>query len=202
MTRGAPRLPPPDLAERQLPTTRAGGVYYRCAPSSQPPLHWQARGDTRFSDAFHPTLYLADSKLTGFWECFGDGLNDQAQDQKALPLHLLSVRRWVRFTIDPPLRVLDVTDPEALRAIGADGGTFLADYSITRRWSQALASHSAQIDGLRYRSRLDSKHFCIAVWGRPALVRAAKRFRAIGESALLKDTEFLLFLAERDIALL
>ena len=127
MTRGTPRLPPPDFHERTLPVSHTGGLFYRCSLKSLPLLIWDVRPHTRFGDIAHPVLYLADSKLTGFWECFGDELNDQARGEQALSTHVLAQRQWARFNIAPTLRVLDLIDPRTLRAMGADGSTFLAD---------------------------------------------------------------------------
>ena len=192
--RGAPRLPPADFASRKLPLVQAGGVFYRCGIASRPLLDWDARADSRFSapDLPFPVLYLASRKLTGFWECFGDELNDRPQDEKRLSERTLGMRRWVRFNIKPPLRVLDLTDADVL----------CAGYEVTQCWAKELMLHPASSDGLRYRSRLDNDQDCLAVFGRPQLRRALQRFGPVKESALLRDTEFLSFLAERDIALL
>jgi hypothetical protein len=62
--------------------------------------------------------------------------------------------------------------------------------------------HPAKLDGIRYRSRLDNDQNCLAVFGRPQLLRARKRLQPKREASLLQDVEFLLFLAEQDIALL
>jgi hypothetical protein len=203
--RGNPRLPPDDFQSRILPITRVGGIFYRCAHAVRPLLDWDARDTSRFS---HPTLpfpvlYLAAGKFTAFWECFGDELNDQPQGEKALSAsHALSSRRWIRFSLSPLLRVADVTDAGTLRAMGADGASFLADYKVTQRWAEALMQHPTKLDGIRYRSRLDNDQNCLAVFGRPQLLRARKRLQPKREASLLQDVEFLLFLAEQDIALL
>jgi hypothetical protein len=202
--RGAPRLPPADFVSRKLPLCQAGGVFHRCGIASRPLLAWDARNDSRFSapDLPFPVLYLASSKLTGFWECFGDELIDRPRNEKRLSARALGVRRWVRFTIKPSLRIVDLTNPDTLRAMGADGATFLADYDVTQRWSKELMLHPANVDGLRYRSRLDSDHHCLAIFGRPQLRRAARRFHPMKEKPLLQDAQLLAFLAEHDIALI
>jgi hypothetical protein len=43
-----------------------------------------------------PVLYLAEEKLTSFWECFGDESNDQPEEGQALyeKAHL-DPRQWV-----------------------------------------------------------------------------------------------------------
>jgi hypothetical protein len=129
-------------------------------------------------------------------------LNDQPQDQKTLyeATHLRP-RHWVRFAVRPPLRVIDVTRAATLRNLGADAATFLAEYPVTQRWAEALMRHPASLDGLLYRSRLDGDARCLAVFGRPHLRRARRRFGARADGALLSDAQFLLFLAGHDIAL-
>jgi hypothetical protein len=203
--RGNPRLPPDDFQSRILPITGVGGIFYRCARAERPLLDWDARETSRFS---HPTLpfpvlYLAGTKFTAFWECLGDELNDQPQGEKALSAsHALSSRRWIRFSVNPSLRVADVTDADTLRAMGTDGAALLADYKVTQHWAEVLMQHPAKLDGIRYRSRLDNDQNCLAVFGRPQLLRARKRLQPKGEASLPQDVEFLLFLAEHDIALL
>ena len=203
--RGSPQLPAGDFAQRPLPLLEARGEFYRCAAVKRPWLDWNARATSRFSHPTlpYPVLYLTEDKFTGFWECFGDELNDQPPGQKALSAnrHLAS-RQWLRFEIAPALRVIDTTQPDTLRALGADGATFLAEYAVTRQWAEALMRHPAQIDGFYYRSRLDSGQRCLAVFGRAHLLHARKRFQPNKTGALLQDLGLLLFLAAEDIALL
>lgn len=203
--RGAAQPPPADLAGRILPLQEARGIFYRCAITTRSLLDWDARATSRFShpDLPFPVLYLARERLNGFWECFGDELNDQPQGQKALSLaRHLAPRQWVRFTIAPPLRVIDVTQPDTLRHLGADGATFLAEYNLTQAWSAALMGHPSQIDGFYYRSRLDSDQMCLAVFGRPHLLQDQQRFQPKKDRALLQDMELLFFLVREGIALL
>jgi len=203
--RGSPRLPPGDFAARTFPHVPARGTFYRCAVTARPLLDWDDRATSRFSSPTlpFPVLYLSESRITGFWECFGDELNDQPDGHKALyRTKHLAPRQWVRFQIRPPLRVIDVTKAATLRKMGADAGTFLAEYAVTQRWVEALMSHPANLDGFFYRSRLDGEAQCLAVFGRPHLLRAHKRFGAKADGLLLKDTRLLLFLAEQDIGVL
>lgn len=203
--RGTPFPPPADFASRTLPLAKAGGIFYRCAVGTRPLLDWDARPTSRFSHPAlpFPVLYLAADKLTGFWECFGDELNDQPQGQKALSLtHQLAPRRWIRFQIAPSLRVVDTTAPESLRELGADGATFLAEYATTQRWAEALMQHPAELDGFYYRSRLESDKRCLAVFGRPALRQTKTRLRARKDGSLLEDLDLLLLLAKEGVALL
>jgi hypothetical protein len=203
--RGTPRPPPSDLAARTLPVVRASGVFYRCALASRPLLDWDARATSRFSHPSlpFPVLYLAEEKLTGFWECFGDELNDQPDDDKALyEKHHLAPRQWVRFNIRRSLKVLDVTKASTLRKMGADAGTFLAHYAVTQEWAGALMSQPQNLDGFYYSSRLDGGKRCLAVFGRPHLQTATSRFRARANGALLDDLRLLTFLAREGIGVI
>jgi hypothetical protein len=98
--------------------------------------------------------------------------------------------------------VIDATDVTTLRAIGADAATFLAEYSITQKWAGALMHHPARLDGFYYASRLDGGKRCLAVFGRPPLKPSPGRFGARASGALLKDVRFLLFLANRGVAVI
>jgi len=203
--RGTPRQPPTDLAGRTLPTVAAHGEFYRCAAKGRPLIDWDKRATSRFSGPTlpFPVLYLAEQKITGFWECFGDELNDQPDGSKALyRAKHLDTRQWVRFRIRRPLTAIDVTKAPTLRRIGADAGTFLADYSVTQKWAEALMSHPQEIEAFYYRSRLDGEARCLAVFGRPHLKRLTRRFGAASAGALLEDAGLLAFLAEQDIGLL
>ena len=63
--------------------------------------------------------------------------------------------------------------------------------------------HPAQIEGFFYRSRLDSGHRCLAVFGRPQLrFHARKRFQPKKAGPLLRDLGLLLLLVDEDIGLL
>jgi hypothetical protein len=203
--RGLPRPPPADFAARTLPIVRASGVFYRCAAKSRPLVDLDARDTSRFSHPSmpFPVLYLAKDKLTSFWECFGDELNDQPEEDKALyeKAHL-GPRQWVRFNLRPPLRVIDVTNVTTLRRMGADASTFLAEYVVTQKWADALMRHPAKLDGFYYGSRLDSGKRCLAVFGRPSLHAAPARLGAKTNGALLEDLEFLAFIARRGVSVI
>jgi hypothetical protein len=184
---------------------RASGVFYRCALASRPLIDWDARVTSRFSHPSlpFPVLYLAKEKLTSFWECFGDELNDQPDDDKVLyEKKHLAARQWVRFTIRPPLKVLDTTSMSTLRKMGADAATFVAPYAVTQKWAAALMSHPQNLDGLWYGSRLDGGKTCLAVFGRPHLQSSSSRFGARTHGALLDDLKFLTFLAREGIGVI
>ena len=190
---------------RSLPTLTAKGTFYRCAAKTRPLVDWDSRDTSRFSHPAlpFPVLYLSEDKLTGFWECFGDELNDQPQEDKALyKAKHLEPRQWVRFRIDVKLRVIDVTDMATLRKIGADAATFLADYTITLRWAKQLMEHPAGLDGFFYSSRLDGGRRCLAVFGRPPLLKSPATFRAKADGPLLEDLDLLVFLAREKVSII
>ncbi len=171
MSRGDPRLPPADLAERDLRPhfITLSGSYWRICHPEAPELDWSASDGARFSSPALPcrVLYLSESKATAFWECFGEDLLDQLPDVRALPRRLLAERTWKTVNVTPSLEVLDLTDSATLRTLGADAATFLAPYVITQRWAGALMAHPAQIGGLAYASRLDTPGRCAALFERP-----------------------------------
>ena len=205
MTRGTPKPPPADFKRRSLPTLTAKGTFYRCAAKTRPLVDWDSRDTSRFSHPAlpFPVLYLSEDKLTGFWECFGDELNDQPQDDKALyKTKHLEPRQWVRFQIDVKLRVIDVTDMATLRKIGADAATFLADYTITQQWAKQLMEHPAGLDGFFYSSRLDGGRRCLAVFGRPPLFKSPATFQAKADGPLLEDLDLLVFLAREKVSII
>jgi hypothetical protein len=205
LTRGTPKAPSPVFNKRALPTLTANGEFYRCAAKTRPLVDWDSRETSRFSHPSlpFPVLYLSEDKLTGFWECFGDELNDQPQDDKALyKTRHLEPRQWVRFQIDAKLHVIDVTDVSTLRKIGADAATFLADYTITQKWAKQLMEHPAGLDGFFYRSRLDGGKRCLAVFGRPHLRSSPGLFQAKSDGPLLEDLDLLLFLARERVSII
>ena len=205
MTRGTPKPPPADFKKRTLPTLTANGAFYRCAAKTRPLVDWDSRDASRFSHPSlpFPVLYLSEDKLTGFWECFGDELNDQPQDDKALyKAKHLEPRQWVRFQIDVKLRVIDVTDMATLRKIGADAATFLADYTITQQWAKQLMERPAGLDGFFYSSRLDGGRRCLAIFGRPPLFKSPATFQAKADGPLLEDLDLLVFLAREKVSII
>lgn len=205
MTRGTPKPPPADFKTRTLPTLTANGAFYRCAAKTRPLVDWDSRDTSRFSHPSlpFPVLYLSEDKLTGFWECFGDELNDQPQEDKALyKTKHLEPRQWVRFQIDAKLHVIDVTDVAILRKIGADAATFLADYTITQQWAKQLMEYPAGLDGFFYSSRLDGGKRCLAVFGRSHLFKSPAMFQAKSDGSLLEDLDLLLFLAREKVSII
>jgi hypothetical protein len=197
MARGDPRLPPADLAARELPVITCAGIYWRFTHEKAPAVEWDSRATSRFSHPDHPcpVLYLGDHRFVGFWERFGDDLLDMRPSHRAIARMLIEERVWKRFKVTESLRMLDVRSPEALRAISADDGTFRSSYAITQPWGRALMEHPAELDGLIYQSRLDPPHHCLAIFGREKFTRLKRPFSpAVPKQSPIADNEFLIHL--------
>jgi hypothetical protein len=137
-------------------------------------VDWSDKKDSRFSNPALPfkVLYLAPSKITGFWERFGEELRDQEPDCRFLSKAEIAERVWKQcsLTVTQPARLLDVRSAEVLRTLGADASTFLSTYDVTQAWAEALMNHPSDIDGIIYNSRLDAPKECVAVFGKPRFV--------------------------------
>jgi hypothetical protein len=198
LPRGEPKPPKADLSRtRVLSTLRMEATYYRCAFKGRPLVDWDDRADSRFShpDLRYPILYLAPSKETAFWECFGDDLNDQLDDERILYQDKIEPRQWVEFVV-PSLQIFDSSDPESLRSAGTDISSFMAPYPITQAWSAFLVTTSVQ--GIAYRSRLDSNQICLAIFGTDALKRPGA-IAAREDGDLVSDTSFQRWLLQQNI---
>lgn len=170
MSRGDPRPPPADLATRSLAShiKTVSSTFWRLSHAAAPLVDWSNNRYARFSRPDLPcrVLYLASGKGTALWERFGDELTDQAAATRALSRKLLAERVWKEVTMLKRLKVLDLTLPSTLRAIGADGATFLAHYGVTQAWAAVLMAHPAGLDGVIYVSRLNPRNKCLALFER------------------------------------
>lgn len=166
--RGSPRPPPADFALRELPVNSGPTSWWRCARTGRPAIDWDRRAGSRFSAPHLPwgVWYLGSSKATCFWEVFGEDLLDRFEDDRTVPRTEHDARQWIEVTLPRGLRIVDLTQSDVLRKIGADGATFLADYASIKPWSLALMRHPTQIDGLLYGSRLDVGTKCLALFDR------------------------------------
>jgi hypothetical protein len=113
-------------------------------------------------------------KSTSFWERFGEELRDQDPASRAISEELLRERVWKKVRCSTKLRLLNLTDPGTLRAIGADGATFFAPYEFTQKWAGAFMDHPILIDGLVYGSRLNTPKKCVALFKRAATTALIK----------------------------
>lgn len=206
--RGDAKPPPADLAGRDfgphVVVPVLGG--WRLSHEKAPLVDWSSSGEARFSHPAHPlkVLYLGMSKETCFWERFGEEIRDQPLNARAISAKVLGERVWKTWKIalgEGP-RCLDLSDMKTLRALGADGATFLGSYGITQAWSMALMEHPAGLDGLVYASRLNAPDRCLALFGRPALAAQTTLF-SMKVSAVrpIDDPELLALLLREGIGL-
>lgn len=201
-------MPPADLAGRDLADLLVPATvpYKRISHRLAPLVDWSDNAESRFSNPSltFKVLYLANTKETCFWERFGEELRDLPVNARALSSKLLAERLWKSFLLTsvPPVRCLDLQKAKTLRRIGADAATFLADYAITQAWAGALMQHSAKVDGLIYRSRLDSPEPCLAVFSRPQFTSITGVFSASVDPVLpISDPEILDLLLRESIVL-
>ncbi len=134
-------------------------------------VDWDSRDGSRFSHPSHPfkTLYLADNEETAFWEVFGDKIEDMPADNRALSVKAdLDSREWVDFTIEPVLRLIDVTDEATLHALRSNASTWVAPYKFCQAWAKALMDHPLKLDGFIYQAcRRGATARCLALFSRP-----------------------------------
>ena len=206
--RGDARPPAADLAGRDLGAhiVRPDLAGWRISHEKAPLVDWSASCEARFSHPDHPfkVLYLGMSKETCFWERFGEDIRDQPLGARAVSAKILGERVWKSWKIstDDGLRCLDLSDMKTLRAIGADGATFLASYGITQAWSKALMEHPGRVEGLIYPSRLNAPDRCLAVFGRPELAAQPSLFSmAVSEPRPIDDPDLLSLLLREGIGL-
>ena len=94
-------------------------------------------------------------------------------DQRVLLWSEVAKRRFARFRATRPLRLADLHGAGlgwfgidlARIAANHDGATYPGAYADTQAIS-ALVHGRTDLDGIHYRSRLDSDHFCIALFDR------------------------------------
>ena len=170
MSRGDPRFPPPDLNRRNLGglLVRPAITYWRISHKDAPLVDWSDNAESRFSNPTLPfkVLYFSEQKPTAFWERFGEDLRDQDPAYRALSDKLLRERVWKDVACSSKIQLLNLTDSDTLREISADASTFLAPYTYTQSWADALMKHPVTIDGLIYASRLDTPSKCVALFSR------------------------------------
>jgi hypothetical protein len=202
MSRGDPRLPPPDLDKRDLGRliVAPSELYWRISHKDAPLLDWSDNAESRFSNPALPfkVLYIAEERCTAFWERFGEDLVDQDPASRSLSDRMLRERVWKNVFCSLPVRLLDLTGAETLREISADASTFLAPYPYTQKWAAALMAHPANIDGVIYASRLDTPKSCVALFS-----RVSSEMVGVNQAEFLpiNDPEIMRILSEENIAL-
>ena len=181
-------------------SVRTPGTFFRLSRKDAPLEDWKKQSHARFSGLDLPlaTIYCSESKETCFWEIFGDELISQIPTLRRINATILKDLVWKTITIPPrqPLACIDLTNSKTLRAIGADGSTFLSGYPVTQAWAKVFMEHPDKIDGLIYTSRLDTPTRNLAIFN-----RQQPQLRAAIQGPALDDLELQHFLLKEGIAL-
>lgn len=154
--------PPPDLSQRQLPTTVSSGPWFRFHRIGREPFHFGSSGHNRFDapTGEYGILYLGSDAHCAFIETYG-----QATGINIVTARELAGRCLSRVEALRPLTLVDLTGP-GLAQLGADERLCAGDHSVAQRWALALWTHPSQPDGLYYRARHDPSRFCVALYER------------------------------------
>lgn len=165
LDQGHAQPPPADLAGRLIPIDTVSGVWCRIGKAAFSPLYYTDSDGWRFSAPTMPgTLYLGIDPPTCFWEVFWDDLAARSPGDRRLDDAKVTERSLWEITLPRPMRVIDTTKPETLRALSAHGGTFLGPYSICQQWAAALRVHGCAADGLIYESARNKGQACLALF--------------------------------------
>jgi hypothetical protein len=137
---------------------------YRLHGCHHHPCYFGKTGGSRFDAPAgeYGVLYLADEPRTAFIETFGHSTGVNIVTTAALDQRCLS-----RIDLLHALHLVDLTGP-GLAQLGADNRLCTGDHQVAQRWSKALWSHPAQIDGIRYRARHDPSQVCVGLFDRAA----------------------------------
>lgn len=153
--------PPPDLYHRKLQTRELQVVLYRSYRLDSPePLYFGKTGANRFDDplAKYGVMYAGLDISCAFVETFEPGLRPCSTAE-------LRDRGWAVIAMGKPLRVVDLTPPGSLAAIGADSRLFAGDYEASQAWSRAFYEHPrVTLDGLLYPARHDPTRSAVALF--------------------------------------
>ncbi len=191
-------LPPPThLGTRELPTAVLTGSFVRMHQCRLDALYFGKNGIYRF-DAPHRdygVLYMADDMAGAFIETFGD-VWDVQERYNVVSAARLASRCLSVVTLTRPVSVCDLTG-DGLARIGADGRLTAGDRLVAQQWSQAIWSHPAAVDGIRYRVRHDQSEIAVALFD-----RAADALRVDLKGELANDPALPSILARYNVALI
>lgn len=171
------RRPPATFSATGLPAKAFAGLsLLRVHSKDHPAICFRKSVNHRFShpDAPAGCLYLGEAIETCLWECFGDELLD---GQARLSLGRWQASHLSQVSSPSPFRICDLTDEAVRLAVGVDLASLMSpDLSIPQAWGLAMQTHSANLDGLRYLSRLNAQP-SIVLFERPGI--AAKLSAAL-----------------------
>jgi hypothetical protein len=160
------RLPPSDLAARELPRTRQlARAWFRVHAKAYDALYFSLNPTHRYShpNCPYPMLYVTIDPDTCLWERFGDQIYDQS---RKLPQSL-----WdgtAISTIDvPQLYLCDFSKTITRSTLTVDLTALMnEDLSVPQQWGLAIQNHPAQVPAIKFKSRFTDKA-CLAIFDRP-----------------------------------
>lgn len=165
--------PPTDLHARDLVVTEWRRSLVRVHAVDRDPLFFGRTGLNRFDDPLreYGVLYAAEDELGAFIETYGT--------VATVTSTALSGRALSTIDSSRGLRLADLRG-HGLARIGADARLFAGAHADAQRWSRALWSHPARIDGLCYPARRDPSRLAFTLYSRAAAVIVA-----VGRGGLL-----------------
>ena len=159
--------PPADLHSREplIYTAKATQVWWRSHRDGNNPVFFGRTRSNRWDapGGDYGVMYLAAAERSAFMESIGRGV----LRTRLVPAAQLTTRRLAKIRFRKALRLVDLASSGGLARLGAEGS--LANglgYRNSQRWSEALHSHPANVDGIYYRSRYDPALKSCAVYDR------------------------------------
>jgi hypothetical protein len=158
--------PPDDIHGRDLVVVEWPRSLVRVHPIDRDPVFFGRTGLNRFDDPLreYGVLYAAEDELGAFIETYGTIATVTSTALAERALSMIATSR--------SLRLADLRG-HGLARIGADARLFAGAHADAQRWSRAVWSHPAQVDGLCYPARRDPSRLSFAVYSRAAPVVAA-----------------------------
>jgi RES domain len=162
MARRPGTVPPADFATRDLPIELVpdGATFVRIHRSGLDPLHFGSSGDNRFDDpqSRYGVCYAARSLAGAFAEtCL------RQVGATLVPLSRLAECSVTALMVTAELRLVELHG-SGLARIGATAAASSGTYDISQDWSRAIRDHSANADGIVYRSNHDNGELCVALF--------------------------------------
>jgi hypothetical protein len=187
---GPHHLPPPDFAERELPTISFTQPWLRLHAVGRSARYWGInpirRVPARWDDPDHSygVLYVGTDEHAAFIETFGHNTGLRVIQSEDLASRGLS-----RIVVHRPVRLVPITGP-FLAKLGVDARLFTSDYSIAQSWSKAFHDHPSAPDGIYYPARHDETRMCAALFSRIAELVTEEPLGTLADSphALLLGT--------------
>lgn len=166
LRREAKLTPPNNFNELQLDRllVTLEGYWYRLNDARYPSaLHFDTSGKGRFDgqNQGYGILYTGADVYAAFIECFGR----DPQQERNISENLIRSRNLFKINSSKPLRFADLTG-SGLNIIGASLDLIYGDRLISRKWAKSIFHHPQQVDGIKYRSRLDSSKFNYGIFDR------------------------------------